>query len=264
MLDAGQSRRRDPLLNNHSWVFPIHPQYSFALIHLARQSIPAPDVELAGPFASETEFLAGKESARTYPLLALLKAAASGAALPQLPSHPIRRCVHLATQGPTPGRRVRGLATSARSLSSTPRTTSTFDSGQDDGRWPVYGGRAFNIWTPDTGEYYAWASPNKVIVGTPGETEAPGPQLTHGASTAFPAALSTTLRRFRSTSRASPSATSPMRPTAVRSSRWFHPSRPHTQGPLSPSTRGTARTEAFLLGVLRRSRRTGTPAATLN
>ena len=25
------------------------------------------------------------------------------------------------------------------------------------GRWPVYGGRSFNIWEPDTGEYYAWA-----------------------------------------------------------------------------------------------------------
>ena len=26
--------------------------------------------------------------------------------------------------------------------------------------WPVYGGKSFNIWDPDTGEYYAWAEPD--------------------------------------------------------------------------------------------------------
>ncbi len=28
--------------------------------------------------------------------------------------------------------------------------------------WPVYGGRSFNIWNPDTGDYYAWAEPRKL------------------------------------------------------------------------------------------------------
>ena len=30
------------------------------------------------------------------------------------------------------------------------------------GHWPVYGGRSFNIWEPDTGEYYAWADFKKL------------------------------------------------------------------------------------------------------
>ena len=30
------------------------------------------------------------------------------------------------------------------------------------GRWPVYGGRSFNIWEPDTGDYYAWADFEKL------------------------------------------------------------------------------------------------------
>ena len=29
--------------------------------------------------------------------------------------------------------------------------------------WPVYGGRSFNIWEPDTGEYYAWASAKHIV-----------------------------------------------------------------------------------------------------
>lgn len=29
--------------------------------------------------------------------------------------------------------------------------------------WPVYGGKSFNIWVPDTGEYYAWADPEPLL-----------------------------------------------------------------------------------------------------
>ena len=28
--------------------------------------------------------------------------------------------------------------------------------------WPVYGGRSFNLWQPDTGDYYAWAEPERI------------------------------------------------------------------------------------------------------
>jgi hypothetical protein len=31
------------------------------------------------------------------------------------------------------------------------------------GFWPVYKGESFDIWTPDTGEYYAFADPDEVI-----------------------------------------------------------------------------------------------------
>jgi len=32
-----------------------------------------------------------------------------------------------------------------------------------NGLWPVYGGRAFNLWEADTGDYFAWAKPEVVI-----------------------------------------------------------------------------------------------------
>ena len=40
----------------------------------------------------------------------------------------------------------------------------TFD-GNDrkDGDWPVYKGASFDIWQPDTGIYYAWASPEQAL-----------------------------------------------------------------------------------------------------
>ena len=32
-----------------------------------------------------------------------------------------------------------------------------------EGFWPIYKGGSFNLWTPDTGSYYAWASPEPVL-----------------------------------------------------------------------------------------------------
>ena len=34
-----------------------------------------------------------------------------------------------------------------------------FDPPTTDGLWPVYKGASFNLWEPDTGTYYAWATP---------------------------------------------------------------------------------------------------------
>jgi hypothetical protein len=31
------------------------------------------------------------------------------------------------------------------------------------GFWPVYKGESFDLWTPDTGTYYAWADPGKLL-----------------------------------------------------------------------------------------------------
>ena len=32
-----------------------------------------------------------------------------------------------------------------------------------EGFWPVYKGASFDLWTPDTGTYYAWADPERVL-----------------------------------------------------------------------------------------------------
>ncbi|MBI4880870.1 MAG: hypothetical protein HY812_14615 [Planctomycetes bacterium] len=35
--------------------------------------------------------------------------------------------------------------------------------GRPKGFWPVYKGESFDLWTPDTGTYYAWADPEKLL-----------------------------------------------------------------------------------------------------
>ena len=37
------------------------------------------------------------------------------------------------------------------------------DKDRSDGHWPVYKGESFDLWTPDTGVYYAWADPGPVL-----------------------------------------------------------------------------------------------------
>jgi hypothetical protein len=32
-----------------------------------------------------------------------------------------------------------------------------------NGFWPVFKGESFDLWTPDTGTYYAWAEPEKML-----------------------------------------------------------------------------------------------------
>ena len=34
--------------------------------------------------------------------------------------------------------------------------------GTDERLWPIYKGKSFNIWQPDTGDYYAWADKDKI------------------------------------------------------------------------------------------------------
>jgi len=38
-----------------------------------------------------------------------------------------------------------------------------FADEQPEGFWPVFKGESFDIWEPDTGSYYAWAEPGKVL-----------------------------------------------------------------------------------------------------
>ncbi|RZU13984.1 hypothetical protein EV645_4844 [Kribbella rubisoli] len=151
------------LLNNRQWVFPIHPQWTVALVTLTKESSDGGAIKLAGPFFNQQEFMAGKDSmgATTY---ATLAAASSGAAVPNLSdaaSVPIFTKMREAPRldARRPGWDFRPVA-EMHATNDRP----TFDSGlgEGDDRIPVVGGAGFNIWEPTTGEVYAWADPKKV------------------------------------------------------------------------------------------------------
>lgn len=145
------------LLNNRQWVFPIHPQYSIALALLKKS--PSGTITLAGPFASEAEFSAGRDSVGVLNF-ATLSSASATAALPNLPDPKsvevftrLRKAPRLDAK--RPGWDFRPVAefhaTNDRQF---------FDDGpQASGKLPVRGGAGFDLWTPETAEVYAWADP---------------------------------------------------------------------------------------------------------
>ncbi len=68
--------------------------------------------------------------------------------------------------GSTP-RATRGRAARPSDLNATnDKDHMILDPRSTDGLWPVYKGASFDLWDPDTGEYYAWAEPVAHCHGT--------------------------------------------------------------------------------------------------
>jgi hypothetical protein len=152
------------LQNSGHWIFEsVHGQYSIALVSLAKDTKHAGSIDLCGPFASRNEFLEGKNNAGSI-AFSTLQAASTGGAVPQLPD---AKSVELFTQLRThPRLDEKRKEWDFRPIAEFHATNDRqiFDSGEyEEGKWPVYGGSSFNLWQPDTGEYYAWADPEVVI-----------------------------------------------------------------------------------------------------
>ncbi|WP_425843679.1 Eco57I restriction-modification methylase domain-containing protein [Agrococcus sp. TSP3-2-1] len=148
------------LLNNRRWVFPIHPQYAIALAAL--EKVASGRVALAGPFASETDFLDGRHRLGVTEFATISEASAA-AAIPNLPDAKSVEVFAQIRQAPRldakrPGWDFRPVAEFHAT-----NDRKTFDDGPESpDRIPVRGGAGFDLWTPETSEVYAWADPAKV------------------------------------------------------------------------------------------------------
>jgi len=163
VLDTGQFASVCQLINTRRWVFPIHPQYSFWLTVVSKESGDRL-VTWAGPFASEPEFLAGRNKTVSVPAKEFVEWG-EGAAFPSLPdteSVTIMRKMKLAgrfddTRTGWEFRPVQGdlNATTDKSLLE-------FDVASPRDRIPIVTGASFNIWDPDAAAPYAYATEKKL------------------------------------------------------------------------------------------------------
>lgn len=145
------------ILNNRRWVFPIHPQWSIALTTVAKRSDLAGSVKISGPFSNENEFLEGRSSFGKLTLAALTTGSAS-LTVPQLPDAKAVEIFAKLREAPRLDERRPGWDFRPVAEFHATNDRDTFDSGERAaGRIPVLGGRGFEIWTPETGEVYAWA-----------------------------------------------------------------------------------------------------------
>jgi hypothetical protein len=144
------------LLNNRQWVFLIHPQYSMSLSAITKT--PSGKVEIAGPFASEADFLAGRDSLGVLDFAALSEAS-ENAALPNLPDAAAVEIFAQLRKSPRLDERRRGWDFRPVAEFHATNDRPTFDAGPEKpGLLPVRGGAGFDLWTPETNEIYAWAN----------------------------------------------------------------------------------------------------------
>ena len=155
------------LVNNRQWVFPeVHPQYSIGLVCIKHGEPKKESIYLQGPYTTEAKFFKDvvKEPAAFYSADVLDWN--ESASLPLLPTEESVDVFAQLRKAPRLDLDVVGQwrARPDRELDATnEKPLMDLESEEcPDGFWPVYKGESFDLWTPDTIIYYAWADPGPV------------------------------------------------------------------------------------------------------
>jgi hypothetical protein len=156
------------LANRLNWVFPdVHPQYTFVLASWMKK---APGVEasipLRGPYSSLARFLTGVQSPATVFLVSDVMSWTDSAALPLLPSDESAGVFAQLRSYPRmdfdDGQGWKAIP-HAELHATNDKALMSFADRHPATYWPVFKGESFDLWTPDTGSYYAWANPRTVV-----------------------------------------------------------------------------------------------------
>ena len=245
------------LLNNRNWVFPeVHPQTTIGLVALERGDPEVASIHLRGPFRSFAAFEGGKDKPPASFTPDEVLTWTDTASLPLLPAEAsievfvqMRKAPRLDLNGEGQWR-----ARPDRELDATNQKPLMDLDSEDcpDGFWPVYKGESFDLWEPDTGDYYAFADPEIVIDWLQQKRLRAARRRSDGPHAEFPldylrdrSTLPCFAPRvaFRDTSRATDSRT--VRACLVPP-RLFAAN----QGPYFLWPRGDLHDQAYLLGVL--------------
>lgn len=144
--------------NTGEWIFAnVDGRYSVAFVAVQRGGLPHGSISIAGPFYSEREFLDGRT---TSGLLTFGSLAASSAnvSIPNLPDAQAVEIFAQLRQAPRLDERRPGWDFRPVAEFHATNDRDTFDAGdRAEGRIPVLGGAGFDLWTPETGEVYAWS-----------------------------------------------------------------------------------------------------------
>lgn len=156
------------LLNSGGWVFEdVEPRYTIVLSSFTkRPAEPNQMLPLRGPFRSLGAFEAGVRKQPLKFAVTDVGAWTDTWALPLLPSEDSGEVFAHLRKSPRLDVKIDGgwRARPQRELDATnDKQLMKFADTQPDGYWPVFKGESFDIWEPDTGTYYAWGNPNKLL-----------------------------------------------------------------------------------------------------
>lgn len=156
------------LLNSKGWVFDeAEHRYTIGLVALAKSASKRTPVSLRGPYSNRERYNHGVVLEPAVFYGAEIKAWNDAASLPLLPTEESAGVFAQLRKSP------RLDLNDTKQWRARPHAElhATNDKGLMDlktenrpkGFWPVFKGESFDIWNPDTGTYYAWADPKKVL-----------------------------------------------------------------------------------------------------
>lgn len=161
IFDAGQFEDVTILLNTRQWVFDgVDGRYTFALLAAAKGNEGGAVVRIRGPFTSLEEYQSRIQEPAIEFAASEFRTWATGGSFPLLPTadagsvfQQMRRQPRL--DAPTHPWRARPVQGDFNATSD--RDRFVFDPPDTRNLWPVLSGAAINIWTPETGQVFAWA-----------------------------------------------------------------------------------------------------------
>ena len=157
------------LVNTGRWAFDMEPRYTIGLTAITRrEGCRESELRLSGPYASLERFRAGVRKAPVTFRAREVEAWNDTASLPLLPSDEsvevfaqLRKSPRLDLNDGS-GWRARPVQGDLNATTGKPYMD-LVSKDCPNGFWPVYKGASFDLWTPDTGTYYAWADPERVL-----------------------------------------------------------------------------------------------------
>jgi len=163
----GSAEDLTALLNTGGWVFDdAEPRYTITLSSILKRVVgsrPA-EVRLRGPIASNSSFNRG---ATQHPVRFTVRDVLTwtdSASLPLLPSEESAEVFLQLRKAPRLDADARGWRCRPHTElhATNDKKLMTFTSDPPKGYWPVFKGESFDIWTPDTGKYYAFVDPDRI------------------------------------------------------------------------------------------------------
>jgi hypothetical protein len=253
ILEYGEFVDVTTLVNRGGWVFSdVHQQYTIALVSIRKGLPESPAVAFIGPFADLGAFRDG-QGGSVVAEVSEFRGWSNGSAFPLIPSVRSGEVFRKMRESPRLdagafGATFRGVA---EMHGTADKAQFILDSDDSSGLWPVYGGKSFNIWSPDTGRYNMWADPASILEVL-NQKRGRQARLTSSAFYGLPVAIEGDLSTlpclsprvaFRRTARATDSRT--LIPCLVPGNVVLA-----EQAPYLLMTNGDTAAEAALLGVL--------------
>ena len=152
------------MVNRAGWVFDeAEHRYTIGLLCVTHGNIEGESIYLRGPYATLPDFKAGAAKSPTAFYSADVQQWNNTASLPLLPSEESVGVFAQLRKSPRLDLNVAGkwrVRPDTELHATNQKYLMDLESEEcPQGFWPVYKGASFNLWTPDTGIYYAWADP---------------------------------------------------------------------------------------------------------